>query len=64
MGGTEWTISRDSDRTNYAFFVSYAGVVLSNYVYRSYGVRPSFSLESDVVLSGGSGSSADPYRLV
>ena len=62
MGAYEWTISRDSDNTNYAFYVLDAGGVREN-VNGHRGVRPSFSLESSVVLSGGSGSSADPYLI-
>ena len=64
MGAYEWTISRFSDLTNSAFNVDYDGRVYNGRVYNFLiGVRPSFSLESDVVLSGGSGSSVDPYRI-
>ena len=67
MGLTEWTISRSSDVTNNAFGVSNTGYV-------SYGsfdlvhdsgdaVRPCFYLVSDVVLSGGTGTASDPYRI-
>ena len=62
MGAYEWTISRDSDSAYDAFYVLDAGGVREN-VNGHRGVRPSFSLESSVVLSGGSGSSADPYRI-
>ena len=65
-GLSEWTISRRSDNANCAFrvlsegFVGYNGVSASNgYI----GVRPSFYLESSVVLSGGTGSASDPYRI-
>ena len=64
MGASEWTISRRSDNTYQAFYVlDDGGVDYLSYVSFSHGVRPSFSLESSVVLSGGSGSSADPYRI-
>ena len=63
MGAYEWTISRYSVLAGNAFLVRDDGDVGYNYVGFNYGVRPSFSLESSVVLSGGSGSSADPYRL-
>ena len=63
MGAYEWTISRTSDTSN-AFLVFSTGNVSYSYVnYSHYGVRPSFYLESSVVLSGGSGTSADPYRV-
>ena len=63
MGTPEWTISRSSDGSNGVFVVDLVGGVVYGYVFFRDGVRPSFSLESSVVLSGGSGSSADPYRL-
>ena len=63
MGTLEWTISRSSDGSNGVFVVDVVGGVVYGYVFFRDGVRPSFSLESSVVLSGGSGSSADPYRL-
>ena len=63
MGTHEWTISRSSDSTSGAFSVNIAGTVYATYVVSGDdGVRPSFYLESSVVLSGGSGSSANPYR--
>ena len=63
MGASEWTISRHSVDSNFAFDVYFTGVVDGNFVYNYYAVRPSFYLESSVVLEGGSGSSADPYRI-
>ena len=64
MGLSEWTISRRSDDSSYAFGVGDVGYVDYGYVNYSAGaVRPSFYLESDVVLTGGSGTSADPYRI-
>ena len=63
MGAYEWTISRNSASTSGAFHVLDYGDVYGYGVNNNDGVRPSFSLESDVVLSGGSGSSADPYRI-
>ena len=64
MGASEWTISRFSDVTYVAFGAVYTGYVGDcNVSNEGYGVRPSFYLESSVVLSGGSGTSADPYRI-
>ena len=65
MGGFDWTISRYSEYADGAFFVDDSGYVSHGSVrnYRGVGVRPSFYLESSVELSGGSGTSADPYRL-
>ena len=64
MGLVEWTISRSSDDTDNAFDVSRTGAVSYSVVAIDIlAVRPSFYLESSVVLSGGSGSAADPYRI-
>ena len=64
MGYTEWTISRDSVSSNYAFTVFINGNV-SNYVGTdsSIGVRPSFNLESSVKYVSGSGSKSNPIRI-
>ena len=63
LGSYEWTISRSSDNTNYAFFVDSIGNVSYDYVSDSYGVRPSFNLESSVKYVSGSGSMSDPVRV-
>ncbi len=64
-GITEWTISRCSDNTYYAFNVYDSGRVLYYYVSNigSLGVRPSFYLNSNVTLTGGSGKESDPYKI-
>ena len=59
----EWTISRCSVNANLAFRVGNTGLVYLDSVSTRNGVRPSFYLESSVEFSGGSGSSADPYRI-
>ena len=64
LGSTEWTISRDSDDTNYAFGVTSTGDVNFSIVdSRSFAVRPSFNLESSVKYVSGSGSMSDPVRV-
>ena len=66
MGLYEWTISHYSDITYGAFVINYTGYVYSYHVYGDYGrtaVRPSFYLESSVVLTGGTGTASDPYRI-
>ena len=68
MGMPELTLSRDSDVSNRAFIVRDDGRVFStivDYIYGNNGnaVRPSFSLSSSVILSGGSGEADDPYRV-
>ncbi len=65
MGLYEWTISRRSDSSDYAFRVDNTGVVsyyiVSNYVI--FGVRPSFYLKSNVAITDGDGSNQNPYRV-
>ena len=63
MGMREWTLSRYSDASNYAFYVYDGGYVNFNDVGNVYAVRPSFSLSSSVILSGGSGTADDPFRI-
>ena len=62
LGSYEWTVSRYSDRTTHAFSVTSTGDVLHSNVTDSYAVRPSFTLESSVYVSG-SGSMSDPVRV-
>ena len=62
-GGWDWTISRISDNSNRAFYVSSIGHVYSSTVDVSYGVRPSFSLLSSTTYVSGSGSMSDPVRI-
>ena len=62
-GGWDWTISRYSDNSSYAFSVSYNGDVNRYNVYSNYGVRPSFSLLSSTTYVSGSGSMSDPVRI-
>ncbi len=72
MGLQEWTISRGSDNSYYAFYVRNTGDVFDYYVYDyststsnfiGGGVRPSFYLKSNVTITSGDGSSSNPYRL-
>ena len=62
-GGWDWTISRSSAYSDYAFIVSSDGRVGSNYVSSGNGVRPSFSLLSSTTYVSGSGSMSDPVRI-
>ena len=62
-GGWDWTISRNSDYSYYAFYVLNYGNVYDNYVYDFNGVRPSFSLLSSTTYVSGSGSMSDPVRI-
>ena len=62
-GGWDWTISRISDNSNYAFYVYFNGYVHNGNVYYNFGVRPSFSLLSSTTYVSGSGSMSDPVRI-
>ena len=62
-GGWDWTISRISDGSSYAFRVNNNGDVYRNGVSGSRGVRPSFSLLSSTTYVSGSGSMSDPVRI-
>ena len=63
LGLDEWTISRDSSYSGYAFIVYRDGDVYSSNVSNDYGVRPSFSLLSSITYVSGSGSMSDPVRI-
>ena len=62
-GGWDWTISRNSGYSDYAFRVSSNGRVSNSYVHSNNGVRPSFSLLSSTTYVSGSGSMSDPVRI-
>ena len=62
-GGWDWTISRISDFSSYAFYVYDIGYVNLNNVDNNNGVRPSFSLLSSTTYVSGSGSMSDPVRI-
>ena len=62
-GGWDWTVSRNSDNSNNAFYVSYDGHVNGSNVGNRRGVRPSFSLLSSTTYVSGSGSMSDPVRI-
>ena len=63
MGYYDWTISRSSDYSYYAFFVYYVGNVDNYIVSDNYGVRPSFNLSSSITYVSGSGSAVDPILI-
>ena len=63
-GLSEWTISRSSDLTGFAFRVYSSGYVSGDgYVGNTFAVRPVFYLNSSINYVSGSGSSADPIRI-
>ena len=62
-GGWDWTISRNSVYSGYAFYVDGSGYVDDDDVGSYGGVRPSFSLLSSTTYVSGSGSMSDPVRI-
>ena len=63
MGFYDWTISRDAESSDDAFFVYGIGFVEKNSVHFNTGVRPSFSLLSSTTYVSGSGSASDPMVI-
>ena len=62
-GGWDWTISRNSDYSDYAFRVDFNGSMYGFNVYYNVGARPSFSLLSSTTYVSGSGTQSDPIRI-
>ena len=59
-----WTISRVNSNSEYTFYVDSDGYVNDSYrVSSSYGIYPSFSLETSAAYIGGTGTQTDPYRI-
>ena len=63
MGFYDWTISRNADGSDIAFYVYDDGSVYGSYVRGSNAVRPSFSLLSSTTYVSGSGSASDPMVI-
>ena len=63
LGSDEWTISRSADGPYDAFNVYGTGYVFIHVVPLTTAVRPSFYLESSVSITGGTGTSSDPYKI-
>ena len=64
MGLSEWTLTPYSSYSFSLFLVYYRGyLVYYTGAVSGYAARPVFYLESNVELSGGTGTSSDPYRL-
>ena len=60
-GGSDWTISRRSEASDYAFYVNIVGHMYNERVGSyGYGVRPSFSLEASTTYVSGTGTQSDP----
>ena len=66
LGSDEWTISRDADYSNSAFYVNKSGFVTGleySGVMNTYGVRPVFYLKSSVTYVSGDGTKNSLTRV-
>ena len=61
--GYEWTITPESSSHTIAFHVYNNGNVDDNLTSNGYGVRPTFYLKSNVLVTGGTGTFDDPYTV-
>ena len=59
----QWTLTPRSSDSSTVFDVVYSGNLFSSYAYFGSGARPSIYLKSNIVISGGTGTSTDPYTL-
>ena len=59
-----WTLSPYSDSDSYAvWYVHRGGAFYIHSAYNSYGVRPVLTLNSNIQITGGTGTSSSPYTL-
>ena len=63
LGSNEWTISPNSSDSVSVFSVRNSGSLNYYNANINFLARPTFYLNSNVVLEGGTGTSSDPYRL-
>ena len=63
LGSSEWTISRNSDTSDTAFYVYLGRLDFSIVLDDCFAVRPSFSLLASTTYVSGSGSMSDPVRI-
>ena len=66
MGANEWTITRYVDESREYIHVKYpvvGGALTVNAVQSQVAVRPVFYLKSDVIVTAGTGTQTDPYRI-
>ena len=60
----EWLLSQVSTNKYYAFSISSIGsIVTGGVTNRQYAVRPTLYLKSNIKITGGSGTSSNPYTL-
>ena len=62
-GLVEWTLSRNSDGSSYAFFVNGVGLVVDVGVKGGDVLHPSFNLTSSIKFTSGEGTKNSPIRI-
>ena len=60
---TQWTLTPNSSNSYLVFYVRNSGSVLNHNVTVSYGSRPVLYLKSTVQITGGEGTSENPFTL-
>ena len=60
---TQWTMSPRADYSNSVFTVPNTGFVVSYSAHTTFAVRPVVHLKSTIKITGGTGSSTDPFIL-
>ena len=63
LGSNEWTITPYSGNSSNAFYVTSDGFIYSNDTGFNIAIRPTLYLDSTVDISGGNGTSSNPYTL-
>ncbi len=56
-----WTLSPNSSQNNLFFWVVESSALQSDLIKKNLGLRPAIALKSNVEISGGKGTSEDPY---
>ncbi len=60
---TQWTMTPRSSSSNYVFYVNNNARLNYNIAYFGYAVLPTAYLKSSVLITGGDGTSENPYKL-
>ena len=63
QGKGQWTLMSSTSSPYLSFGIGTSGVIYAHYSYFGYNIFPVLYLKSDVAISGGSGTSEDPYKL-
>lgn len=62
-GTNQWSLTIGSSYSDVIFYVTDSGRLNDDSANHGYGARPSIYLKSNIAISGGDGSSSNPYTL-